>query len=91
MMKAVHDELAAGLLPLLDAEAAHVKKGSPIQIVSAFQLTDSQRQALKARLGAFTAADESVDPSLVAGFVVRADGRLLDGSLKNRFQRYFQS
>ena len=60
-------------------------------VVSAHPLTDVQRGQLSARLieagyGAVNIQD-SVDPSLLGGLVVRIGARLYDTSLKSRLQR----
>ena len=60
-------------------------------VVSAHPLTDAQRGQLSARLieagyGTVNIQD-SVDPSLLGGLVVRIGARLYDTSLKSRLQR----
>ena len=61
------------------------------QVASAHPLSDVQREQLRARLieagyGAVNIQD-SVDPSLLGGLVVRIGARLYDTSLKSRLQR----
>ena len=61
------------------------------QVVSAHKLSDVQREQLRARLieagyGSVNIQD-SVDPSLLGGLVVRIGARLYDTSLKSRLQR----
>ena len=61
------------------------------QVASAHPLTDVQREQLRARLieagyGSVNIQD-SVDPSLLGGLVVRIGARLYDTSLKSRLQR----
>jgi len=60
-------------------------------VVSAHPLSDVQREQLRARLieagyGSVNIQD-SVDPSLLGGLVVRIGARLYDTSLKSRLQR----
>ncbi len=60
-------------------------------VASAHPLTDVQREQLRARLieagyGSVNIQD-SVDPSLLGGLVVRIGARLYDTSLKSRLQR----
>ncbi len=60
-------------------------------VASAHKLTDVQREQLRARLieagyGSVN-IQESVDPTLLGGIVVRIGARLYDTSLKSRLQR----
>ncbi len=60
-------------------------------VASAHKLTDVQREQLRARLieagyGSVN-IQESVDPALLGGIVVRIGARLYDTSLKSRLQR----
>ncbi len=82
------------LRPIVAAFAALVaqKRGVVVAEVStAHPLTDVQREQLRARLieagyGSVNIQD-SVDPSLLGGLVVRIGARLYDTSLKSRLQR----
>ena len=61
------------------------------EVASAHPLTDVQREQLRARLieagyGSVNIQD-TVDPSLLGGLVVRIGARLYDTSLKSRLQR----
>jgi F-type H+-transporting ATPase subunit delta len=61
------------------------------EVSSAHPLSDVQREQLRARLieagyGSVNIQD-SVDPSLLGGLVVRIGARLYDTSLKSRLQR----
>ncbi len=61
------------------------------EVATAHPLTDVQREQLRARLieagyGSVNIQD-SVDPSLLGGLVVRIGARLYDTSLKSRLQR----
>ena len=61
------------------------------EVASAHPLTDVQREQLRARLieagyGSINIQD-TVDPSLLGGLVVRIGARLYDTSLKSRLQR----
>ena len=59
-------------------------------VTSAVELTDAEKDKLKAkleqRLGRTIRLECSVDPSLLGGLVVQVDGRIIDGSLKHRLQ-----
>ncbi|MBQ2110599.1 MAG: ATP synthase F1 subunit delta, partial [Clostridia bacterium] len=58
------------------------------EVVSAKELSVSERQALRDRLqektGKRIKLRASVDPSLVGGMIVRIEGRLYDGSIRTR-------
>jgi F-type H+-transporting ATPase subunit delta len=58
------------------------------QVISAHPLDDGQRAALTARLksivGSEVAVDESVDPSLLGGLIVRLGSRQIDGSIRTK-------
>ena len=74
------------------AELVAQKRGVVVaQVTTAHALTDVQREQLRARLieagyGTVNIQD-SVDPSLLGGLVVRIGARLYDTSLKSRLQR----
>ena len=84
----------AGLRAMVSAFAALVaqKRGVVVaHVASAHPLSDVQREQLRARLieagYGQVRIDESVDPSLLGGLVVRVGARLYDTSLKSRLQR----
>lgn len=62
-----------------------------VQVVSAAELNEAQRErlagALRARLRRDVRLHCSVDPSLIGGAVVRSGDLLIDGSLSNKLQR----
>ena len=62
-----------------------------VEVVSAAELNDAQRErlagALRARLRRDVRLHCSVDPSLIGGAVVRSGDLLIDGSLVNKLQR----
>lgn len=64
------------------------KKLSTAVVTSAVELSDAQKDQLKAklekRLGRTIRLECSVDESLLGGLVVRVDGKVIDGSLKHR-------
>ncbi len=84
----------ATLRTIVAAFAALVaeKRGVVVaSVASAHKLTDVQREQLRARLieagyGSVN-IQESVDPALLGGIVVRIGARLYDTSLKSRLQR----
>ena len=61
---------------------------STAEVVSAVPLTEAEKQklseALSARLGRTVTLVCTVDESLLGGMVVHVDGKVLDGSLRNR-------
>ena len=74
------------------AELVASKRGVVVaKVVSAHPLSDVQREQLRARMieaGYGTVnIEDSVDPSLLGGLVVRVGARLYDTSLKSRLQR----
>lgn len=60
------------------------------KVVSAVPLTAEQKQTLQARLesrvGGTVQLDCTIDETLLGGIRVELDGKVLDGSLKNRLQ-----
>ena len=62
-----------------------------VEVVSAAELNDAQRerltQALRARLRRDVRLHCTVDPALIGGAVVRSGDMLIDGSLANKLQR----
>ena len=74
------------------ADLVASKRGVVVaKVVSAHPLSDVQREQLRARMieaGFGTVnIEDSVDPSLLGGLVVRIGARLYDTSLKSRLQR----
>lgn len=61
------------------------------EVVSAFELTDDERQSLKKALekkfAKKTELTFRVDKSLIGGFTVTADGKIIDYSIKNRLKQ----
>jgi F-type H+-transporting ATPase subunit delta len=78
----------ASMYEALRAEAENV---TDVQVVSAVQLNDAQKQrlaaALKTRLKREVRLHCEVDESLLGGAVVRAGDFVIDGSLKARLDR----
>lgn len=64
------------------------RKLSTARVVSAVELTDGEKEKLRARLekrlGRTVRLECSVDASLLGGVVVTVDGRVMDGSLRRR-------
>ena len=62
-----------------------------VEVVSAAELNDAQRErlasALRARLRRDVRLHCTVDPALIGGAVVRSGDMLIDGSLANKLQR----
>ena len=72
----------------LKAEDANV---ADVEVTSAVQLDDAQRErlagALRARLRRDVRLHCTVDPSLIGGAVVRSGDTLIDGSLRSKLER----
>ena len=72
----------------LKAEDANV---ADVEVTSAVQLDDAQRErlasALRARLRRDVRLHCTVDPSLIGGAVVRSGDMLIDGSLRQKLER----
>jgi F-type H+-transporting ATPase subunit delta len=89
------DNRRLGLLPqvatMFETLRAEVENVADVQLVSAVQLDDVQRQrlteALKKRLKRDVRLHCAVDPSLIGGAVVRSGDFVIDGSLKARLER----
>ena len=84
-----------GYLPEIAEQFDELKAGhqnvADVEVVSAAELNDAQRErlagALRARLRRDVRLQCSVDPSLIGGAVVRSGDMLIDGSLANKLQR----
>lgn len=61
------------------------------EVITAIALSDSQKEslesALEKRLGLKVSLQESVDPSLVGGAIVKAGDLVIDGSAKGRIEK----
>ena len=61
------------------------------QVISAMALSDAQKasleSALEQRLGLKVSLQESVDPTLVGGAIVKAGDLVIDGSAKGRIEK----
>jgi F-type H+-transporting ATPase subunit delta len=72
----------------LKADAQNV---ADVEVVSAVELSDAQRErltgALRKRLARDVRMHCTVDPTLIGGAVVRAGDTLIDGSLASRLER----
>jgi F0F1-type ATP synthase delta subunit len=69
----------------------HIPKDArEIKIVSAFELSDTQRKTLhkklKEVLGNEVSPKEEIEPRLVAGIIIYIGSLVLDGSLRNKVQ-----
>jgi F-type H+-transporting ATPase subunit delta len=76
---------------MFEALRAEAENTADVQVVSAVQLNDAQKQrlaaALKTRLKREVRLHCEVDESLLGGAVVRAGDFVIDGSLKSRLDR----
>jgi len=84
-----------GLLPEIAATyellRAEIENVADVQVTSAIELSDAQKQrlidALKKRLHSDVRLHVSVDASLIGGAIVRSGDLVIDGSLKARLER----
>jgi F-type H+-transporting ATPase subunit delta len=84
-----------GLLPeiasMYEAMRAEAENTADVQVISAVELNEAQRQrlaaALKKRLQRDVRLHCEVDASLIGGAIVRAGDFVIDGSLKARLDR----
>ena len=71
------------------------EKVKEANVVSAFPLTDQQQENLKKKLkkkmGVDVALKATVDPSLIAGFVLRIGSVAIDASLKYKIQKSMEN
>lgn len=74
-----------------EAERSRVENTVDVEVVSAVPLSPAQSeklgQALTARLKRRVRMQNSVDPALLGGAVIRAGDMVIDGSLKGRLER----
>ncbi len=84
------------ILPALCAEYQALEDSAAGRVrakcLVAHPLTEEQVEKLRRRLSAFRDAKDIIitfetDPSLLAGFVVSIDGKIIDGSLRGRLHR----
>lgn len=84
-----------GLLPhiaeIFETLRAETENVLDVQLVSAVQLDEAQRQrmsdALKKRFNREIRLHCAIDPSLIGGAIVRAGDFVIDGSIKARLER----
>ena len=61
---------------------------SVAQVTSAVELDEKEKSALKSKLeavcGNSVIIECSIDPSIVGGLIVNIDGKIIDGSIKNK-------
>ena len=81
------DEVVAGI-----TEAIQQRQGIAVaEVRTAEPLADDERsqlrQVLEGKVGKRLEMRESVDPSLIAGFVAQVDAQLFDGSLRGQLDR----
>lgn len=76
---------------LFDAFVAEENRTEQVQVTSAFELTAEQELAiekiLKERLGKKVLIQSAIDPSLVAGVVIRAGDLVIDNSVSGKLAR----
>jgi F-type H+-transporting ATPase subunit delta len=76
---------------MFEVMRAEIENVADVQVVSAVELTDAQRQrlsgALKKRLHRDVRLHCSVDASLIGGAIIRSQDLVIDGSLSARLKR----
>jgi len=76
---------------MFETMRAEIENIADVEIVSAVELSEAQRQrlagALKKRMGTDVRLHCSVDPKLIGGAVVRSQDLVIDGSLDARLKR----
>lgn len=79
------------IFDIIDDYQALYKSASGVEtayVTSAVELSESEKKALcdklEAKLGRRIELKTSVDASLIGGLIVRVDGKIMDGSIKNR-------
>ncbi len=100
MLKVLHQHLTEELLQSLSDtdQAKGIAVEKSVKVRSAFALGDSQKEKLKKELsalrqkGSASAVEirEEIDKELIAGFVLVVGELVLDGSLKNRFEKHLK-
>ncbi len=86
------DELLSEILFSLSKSGSKVRNSGKARVVSAFPLSEKQREIIKAKLWNDKTPQtcelvEETDKNLIAGLVIYLDEVVLDGSLKNCFHR----
>lgn len=79
------------LLELYEQLKAQQQGYIPVEIVSTYEVTPEQQQAvesaLKKRFGKAVALSTTIDPSLVGGWLIRAGDQVIDLSIRGRLQQ----
>lgn len=73
-------KLVSEFLSSVPAEAKALK--GAVEVTSAMPLEDAEKESVKKAIGA-SDVTYTVDPSILGGLVIRAGGRVVDGSVKN--------
>lgn len=95
MIRVLADNGRLGLLPeiatLYEIERAQAEGTVEAEVISAMELTDSQKNALaaalKKRLGREVSLNVKVDGSLLGGAIIRAGDTVIDGSATGRLAK----
>lgn len=100
LFKLMLDKGRIQMIPDLAEEFRHLDDEASGRVrascISAHPLKEGQLGALREKLVKISGAkdviiDLEVDPSLLAGFIVNIDGKIIDGSLKGRLERLERS
>lgn len=73
-------KLVSEFLSTVPADAKNLS--GAVEVVSAMPLEEAEQTSVKKAIGSSTATF-SVDPSILGGLVIKAGGRVIDGSVKN--------
>ena len=87
--------LMSAIAEYYEQERARSGGRSQVEVVSAFDLDDAQREtiakAMERRLGRKVDLEVSVDNALIGGVIIRAGDMVIDASLRGRLEQLGQS
>ena len=87
--------LIPGIRALFDAERARQEGRSDVVVTSAYELSDTERDAIAGvvgkKLGTEVTLNVEVDESLIGGVVIRAGDMVIDASLRGRLAQLGQA
>ena len=94
VMVVVHNRRLFALPGMIDAflaELAHRRGEVTAQVVAAYDLSDTQKDALltslRKAIGSKVQMDLRIDQGLIGGLVIKVGSRMIDTSLRSKLQR----
>ncbi len=94
VMVVAHNRRLFALPRMIDAflaELAHRRGEVTAQVVAAYDLSDTQKDALltslRKAIGSKVQMDLRIDQGLIGGLVIKVGSRMIDTSLRNKLQR----